>query len=474
MKGTTYKRCACKDDDGRQLGPSCPKLRGTKHGTWYYQARVPGQPNPVRKGGFRTQVEAEMALRKLQAKVSAGQDLGASQQTVGDYLTEWLAAKASLSPDTAKSYEAHIRLYLRPALGDLRLEELRDWHLEEMYAAMRLIGRDTTRATPVLRRILAARIQPLELARPLSPARLRRVHATLMSALNSAVRRRRLMYNPAEHVELASGKAPKAVVWTASRVDLWRRTGQRYKVAVWTPEQTGEFLDKVAEDRQYALWHLIAFRGLRRGEACSLPWSDVDLDTGTARIPGTKSDTSDRIISLDETTVAVLRAHRARQLEERLSWAEAWTDSGRVFTRPDGNAVDRNAISDRFDRLIINTGMPPIRLHDLRHTAASLTYRATRDLKLVSELMGHSGIQITGDIYTSIFEELEREAAEAVAALVPRSAAARAATTVFPSRSHQAREALGERVAARATPQVRDGGAAGARTRDRGIMSPLL
>ncbi|MCU1592174.1 MAG: phage integrase [Frankiales bacterium] len=474
MKGSTFKRCACKDDAGRQLGKHCPKLRGTRHGTWYYQARIPGQPHPVKKGGFPTQSAAEAALRALQGKVAAGQDLGAAQQLVGDYLDQWLDGKAALAEDTRHSYATHIRLYLKPALGELTLDELRDWHVEEMYAAMRQIGTRVGRPSPVLRRMLAARQQHPDLDRPLSASRIRRVHATLMSALNSAVRKRRLVHNPAEHVELASGKAPKAVVWTQARVDLWRRTGTRYPVAVWTGDQAGAFLDAVAEDRLYALWHLIAFRGLRRGEAATLAWADVDLDGGTARIAGTKSDTSRRTITLDSGTVLELRAHRARQLQERLEWGTAWTDSGRVFTREDGTPVDRNAVSDRFDRLVGQADMPPIRLHDLRHTAASLTYRATRDLKLVSELLGHSGIQITSDIYTSVFEDVDRDAAEAAAQMVPRSAAGRAASAACPSRAHRPSVPTGERTAARAKPQVTEGGAGGARTHDRGIMSPLL
>ena len=317
----------------------------------------------------------------------------------------------------------------------MKLDDLRDWHVEEMYAAMRQIGTKVGRPSPVLRRLLNARLQHPDLDRPLSAATIRRVHATLMSALNTAVRRRWLVHNPAEHVELASGKAPKAVVWTQARVGLWRRTGKRYPVPVWTPEQAGAFLDHATEHRLYALFHVIAFRGLRRGEAARLPWSDVDLDRAVVRVAGTKSERSDRTITLDAGTVAVLRAHRARQLEERMSWGRAWVDSGSVFIREDGTPVSPDSVFDGFDRLVVRGDLPPIRLHDLRHTAASLTYRATRDLKLVSELLGHSGIQITGDSSTSVFEDVDREAAEAAASLVPRSAAARTASTACPSRA---------------------------------------
>jgi integrase len=265
-----------------------------------------------------------------------------------------------------------------------------------MYAAMRRIGEKAEpgqklpRPTPTHRRLLAARQQHPDLDQVLAASTIRRVHATLMSAPSSAVRRRRLVHNPAEHVQLASGKAPKAVVWTQARAELWQRTGQRYPVAVWTGDQAGAFLDHVAGDRLYAIWHLIPFRGLRRSEAASLAWADVDLVGGTARIAGTKSDTSRRTITLDSGTVEELRAHRARQLVERLQWGPAWADTGRVFTREDATDLQRDSVSDRFDRLLRLSGLPPIRLHDPRHTAASLTYRATRDLKLVAELLGQA------------------------------------------------------------------------------------
>ncbi|GAC1569993.1 MAG: tyrosine-type recombinase/integrase [Candidatus Dormibacteria bacterium] len=471
MKGSTFKRCACKDADGRQLGVACPRLRGTRHGSWYFAARVPGQRHPVKRGGFSTQAAAEKALRALQARVSGGVDVGAGAQLVGDFLDDWLAGKVGLSTETRTTYERHLRIYLKPALGKIRLEELRRVHIEDMYAAMRSIGKEIGKPSPVLRAMLKARQVRPELDRPMAAANVRRVHATLMSALNSAVRDERILRNPGQHVELASGKAPRAVVWTAARVELWRRTGKRYPVAVWTPEQAGAFLDAVAAERLYALYHLIAFRGLRRGEAVGLAWADVDLDRALARVRGTKSETSDRTITLDVETVAVLRAHRARQLEERLAWGRAWVDTGQVFTREDGSAVLPSSVGDRFDRLVRNADLPPIRLHDLRHTAASLTYRATRDLKVVSELLGHSGIQITGDIYTSVFEDVDREAAEAAAQLVPRSPAARATAVACPSGAHRAPLGGQDRGAAYRKPQVTGGGAGGARTHDRGIMS---
>jgi integrase len=178
----------------------------------------------------------------------------------------------------------------------------------------------------------------------------------------------------------------------------------------------------------------VAFRGLRRSEALGLPWGDVDLERRTVTIRetrvqvagdvvegDTKSDTSARTVSLDAGTVEVLRTHRRRQAELRLLLGSAWVDSGLVFTKADGSALVPDSVSQRFDRLVIRTGLPSVRLHDLRHLAASLTYRATRDLKLTSQMLGHASTAITEQVYTSVFEDVEREAAESAAALVPRA-----------------------------------------------------
>jgi len=209
----------------------------------------------------------------------------------------------------------------------------------------------------------------------LSPARIRRVHATLMSALGSAVKRKRIAYNFTAHVELASGRRPRAVVWTEDRVVAWLRTGVRPPVAVWTPGQAGAFLDVAATHRLYPLFHLIAYRGLRRGEAVGVRWEDLDLDAGLLRVSQQvvqlgwateigepKSDSGARTVVLDAATVAVLRTWRTAQADEAQTWPGAWQDSGLVFTREDGSQLHPDMASSAFERLYRAAGLPPIRL----------------------------------------------------------------------------------------------------------------
>jgi hypothetical protein len=220
-------------------------------------------------------------------------------------------------------------------------------------------------------------------------------------------------------------------VWTDGRIDEWRASGVRPSVAVWTPAQLTEFLDYVKDDRLYALWWLIALRGLRRGEAAGLRWHDVDLDRRQLTITNQrttvgyhivegppKSAASRRIVALDRRTVTVLRAHLYRDRAECLLTGRTWRDSGYVFTRPDAQPYHPNSFTKRFRFLADLCGLPPVRLHDLRHGAASLAHTAGADLKTVQDQLGHASIVLTADTYTSVLPTAQHKAAEATACLI--------------------------------------------------------
>ncbi len=240
----------------------------------------------------------------------------------------------------------------------------------------------------------------------------------------------------------------------------------------------------------YPLFHLIAYRGLRRGEAVGLRWQELDLDTGQARITRQvvqlgwrtevgepKTDSGARTVSLDTTTVAVLRSWRVTQVAERDRWGQAWRAAGLVFTREDGSPLHPDLVTDTFARLSQRAGLPPIRLHDLRHTAASLALQAGVPLKVVSEQLGHSSLAITADTYTSALPAVAQAAAEAVAAVVPRAGAAGASAAAFPFRSQSPGEdhqmEIGQRRPG-TKAQVNTGAPPGTRTPNPRIKSPLL
>jgi integrase len=228
-------------------------------------------------------------------------------------------------------------------------------------------------------------------------------------------------------------------VWTAKAVQKWRETGERPSpVMVWTPQQAGEFLD-YAEDHDivlYPLFVLILHRGLRRGEAVGLPDTAVDLDNDalatisqqmstvgyTPVVKGVKTDSGDRVISLDSLTVAAWRTHLARRARWKLVSGPFWPNTGLFFVQPNGQPWHPDTVTKRFDRLVRDSGLPPIRLHDLRHCAATYLKAAGADIKDIQELLGHSSSTLTSDTYTSVIAELsvERAKAQAAAELVPR------------------------------------------------------
>jgi site-specific recombinase XerD len=386
VKGTVYKRCNCPPRVNRQgKRVACAK----KHGSWAYSLEVPlsdeGRKTfgrqQITRSGLTTAEAARAELRRviqLLELADADDDAGRVQilalvrdgyrryrelptyedvrrrlaaglaiphhQTVGEWLDEWLAGRRGLASNTYRSYEGHIRLHLAPHLGHLPLEKLRRPHIQAAYDQIEAANADRLRAV--------------------GAATVGRIHATLRKALNDAVRQRRITDNPALHVELPSARRPKPVVWTRTRVMEWMRTGKRPKVAVWTPTQTGAFLDFAANDRLYAYYHLLVFRGPRRGEGIGLKWPDLDLDSGVmdvaeqiiqigrkTELTTPKSD-SEGGVALDLTTVSVLRAHEEHQAEERRQWGRAWIDSGYVFTTEQGEPLHPDYVSRYFERLV--------------------------------------------------------------------------------------------------------------------------
>lgn len=411
MKGSTYKRCKCpvvKDAKGNRK--NCRK----DHGAWYYVADVgfddKGRRKQARKGGFRTSDDAEKALAKLLGRVNEGSYTHDDGQTVTTWLTTWIEIKerAGLRPSTLRAYRSHIDEYLVPHLGRLRLRDVRPTHVDKLLTALDNGKRKA--------------------------ATVRRVHATLRSALSTAVRRRLITFNAAKDVDLP--------------------VSQRPKVTPWEPAELGQFLDSIGTDRLGAMFEVVACTGLRRGEAVGLRWDDVDLarriivvrqqivqesgrkknklapaacpycEAGHLGVSFGKPKTAsgeDRIIDLDEVTAGALLSHRLRQDAERDKWGDAYADHGLVFAREDGNPLRPDDVTKLFVALVDGAGLRRIRLHDLRHGQASLMLAAGVDMAIVSKRLGHSTITITSDTYSHLLGGVGRDAADRASALVPRA-----------------------------------------------------
>ncbi|WP_370346571.1 site-specific integrase [Catenulispora sp. MAP5-51] len=172
---------------------------------------------------------------------------------------------------------------------------------------------------------------------------------------------------------------------------------------VWTPAQTRRFLEHTTGHRLHALFVALAYTGMRRGEVCGLGWEDLDLHAGEADIHrqllriGTetiqgppKTEAGNRPVALARPVTAALRHHRRAQQAERHAAGKAWTETGLVFTNPNGTALNPADVTGLFDRLVRDAALPPIRLHDLRHGAATHALDAGVPVKVVSDMLGHS------------------------------------------------------------------------------------
>jgi len=346
------------------------------------------------KGGYATRREAQAAMSKVAVAVQEQTHVASSRLTVRDYLTkEWLPAiEHTIRPTTYRSYVAHVECHILPALGSVQPQKLAPSQINALYAKLIAGGRRN--------------------GRPLTPLTVRHVHAVLHRSLKDAVRWGRLARNPADLADPPSVSA------------------RNHELRTWSAEQLAAFLDSRRDDRQYALWHTLAMTGLRRGEALGLMWEDVDFEAGRlcvrrslvpegsqVAVHEPKTARGRRVVALDPQTVGVLTAQAARQLAEQAE-SESWDDTGLVFTDKDGQALHPWLVSRCFRAAVKEAMLPDIRLHDLRHTHATLALQAGIHPKVISERLGHATVSITLDTYSHAIPAMQEDAAALIAHLV--------------------------------------------------------
>ncbi|GAA2729853.1 hypothetical protein [Actinocorallia aurantiaca] len=197
--------------------------------------------------------------------------------TVGEWLDRWLDGRRNLRLSTRTGYACHIRLYLKPHLGHLRLDQLHSDDVHAMFEAIDVHNETIRAARTSVDTMVCASVR---YRKPTSVATKRRICSLLRGALNTALDRRYVDHNAAAHIELDPAAPPKALLWTDERVAHWHRTGQTPSpIMVWTPELTRAFLGHSATDPYYPLFHLLTHLGLHCGEAAGLRWSDLDERT---------------------------------------------------------------------------------------------------------------------------------------------------------------------------------------------------
>lgn len=199
-------------------------------------------------------------------------------------------------------------------------------------------------------------------------------------------------------------------------------------MSTWSGAELQRFLEAVRDDRLAACWRFLAMTGCRRGEALGLRWRDLDLERGQAMLVQTvvgnritsepKTERGRRTVALDAATVDGLREHRRTQETERAALGGALEHDSLVFCREDGTAIWPRTLTRSFARHVRTAVLPIIRLHDLRHTHATLALQAGVHPKVVQERLGHATISITLDVYSHAIPAMQHEAATQVAALL--------------------------------------------------------
>ena len=353
----------------RSTGSSLARLWA---GTIEIDAGAGRRSRKVVKAKLKKDVLAKM--RAIRANVDAGLPVPNQTATTGAWLTWWATETlpTTVKPSTVISYRQILADYVVPNVGTIALVRLTPEHVEAMMAALTKRG--------------------------LSPRTVAYSRAVLRRALGVALKRGRVTRNVAALVDAP----PKA----ASKLDdALDATGAAAVLRV------------ASRHRLEALAVLVLAVGLRQGEALDLRWTDVDLDARTITVIKAKTAAGERTVALPPFVVTALRAHRARQLAERLA-ADYWPDPDLVFASTVGTGFDKRNVLRWWHALTLDAGVGRRRFHSSRHTAATLMLNAGVPLEVVPATLGHAGLAITADVYAKVRPELQRSAADAMEGLL--------------------------------------------------------
>ncbi|MFE5683956.1 tyrosine-type recombinase/integrase [Streptomyces sp. NPDC056512] len=354
----------------------------TKRKDGRYQAAVYVlQPDGTRARKFaygKSWEECDAKRRDLLDKVASGVPVPTKSAKLADWLQYWLdnVIKPRRKRTTYAKYEVHVRLYLVPMLGTKRLEAL---------------------SVADVRRFLN------RLEREASAATAKESHKVLRSALSAACREELITRNVVSLVE------PPQV--------------ESRDLSPWSLDETLDFLTAARKDPLYAAFMLAIALGFRRGEIVGLRWQDVDLDKRVIRVRKQRQRVGGEVydddpkgrrrkqaLPLPAICVAPLRWQRLRQAALRERAGDRWTESDYVFTTRTGRPIEPRNVYRSFTRVAGNAGLRVIRLHDARHGTATLLTAAGVAPRVVMEILGHSQIAVTMNVYTHVVQDTQREA----------------------------------------------------------------
>jgi len=345
-------------------------------------------------GSFGTRKEAEIARAKLVDDLHTGSYVVPGRLKFAEWVrNSWLPmTEGRVKPSTFHSYRQNMEIHVLPALGSRPLQQLTVMMLNALYARLQSEGSGHG---------------------ALSAKTVRYIHTIVHKALEDAVDAGLAAKNVADRA-----KPPRP-----SRVST-------REVGSWEAHELAQFLASVRGTRLEAVWRLAAMTGMRRGEVLGLRWADVDLAAarlsvrhalvavGYDVIESTPKSHNARVIDLDPETVELLRSHRQQQVQEREEWGVDYEDHDLIAAREDGSPIHPHSFSQSFGRLVRRATVRTIRLHDLRHTHATLALKAGVPVKVVSERLGHESPAFTLKQYAHVIPGMQAAAAAVVAELI--------------------------------------------------------
>ncbi len=342
----------------RPKGSGGIRNRGTaRHPRYqaFFKSEAAGEQLWVSKGGFARKADAEAWLAERLVEEREGRTVAPSKMTVGEMLDAWLEVKRSTwSVSYWEAETSRVESRIKPMIGQRALNDLRELDIDRLFAALRAEadGQPTSGKG----------------RRPLSGTSLQHVYDTLNRSMKWAEKRRLVSRN------VVAGH------------DRPRRDTDEMKV--YTAEQLAVLVDELRAERRGPFFHLAAFTGMRRSELMRLRWQNVDLSAPSLFVHKAKTKRGIRPVDLDAGTASALRQWRKMQAADRLAWGPAYAQSELVFTNEDGSAFTIGQVRSTWERIQRRSSLPTIRLHDLRHTHASLLLAANTPVPLVAARLG--------------------------------------------------------------------------------------
>jgi len=375
-------------EKNRRRGHHEGSIYQRKDGRWTAAVTVPGTGKRRYVYGS-TRREVSEQLTSIMADIQHGLPVHADKQTVQEYLNGWLehSKRGKVRPTTYTRISGIVRNNINPYIGQTRLQALTPQQVEYLLNEASAAG--------------------------LSSRTVQYIHAVLRNALNQALHWGQVQRNVASLV-----RPPQAV---------------HQPIQPWTAEQARQFITAVQHERLRSLFVLSLTTGLRQGEVLGVRWEDIDLDAGTLTVNGqlqkfdgklqwvpTKTVKSKRTIVIPAVALTALQAHHDRQRSE----AACNKPTGYVFTTRDGKPLMARNVYRRFLELSEQAGLPRIRFHDLRHTAATLMLAQGVDPRTIMEILGHSQISLTLNTYSHVLGSMKQSAADKINALLNEPEAA--------------------------------------------------